>query len=286
AGVVPAIVTGRRNGRLLFLMALAVEPGRIVRRLVWHASGVCDYNAPLLAPEFARAVGKDRFPALFARVRDALRRSGLRFDAVVLEKMPETLGAQPNPFMALATTLNPSGAYLTRLGRDWDSFYLEKRSSATRRRDRTKRKRLGDIGEVRYVVPAGTDEIVSSMTTLIEQKSRAFARMGVPNLFARPGYREFFLDYATGDETRAIAHVSRLDVGDCRAALNFALMFRGRYYHVLASYDGGEVAKFGPGAAHLHELMRHAIEHGCTEFDFTIGDEPYKRDWSDTELAL
>ena len=26
--------------------------------------------------------------------------------------------------------------------------------------------------------------------------------------------------------------------------------------------------------------MRYAIRRGCTVFDFTIGDESYKRDWS------
>jgi CelD/BcsL family acetyltransferase involved in cellulose biosynthesis len=46
------------------------------------------------------------------------------------------------------------------------------------------------------------------------------------------------------------------------------------------------LSRFGPGAAHLHELMRYAIERGCDAFDFTIGDEPYKRDWCDTELKL
>jgi CelD/BcsL family acetyltransferase involved in cellulose biosynthesis len=55
---------------------------------------------------------------------------------------------------------------------------------------------------------------------------------------------------------------------------------------VIASDDDGPVSRFGPGAAHLHELMRYAIEHGCREFDFTIGDEPYKRDWCDVELKL
>jgi CelD/BcsL family acetyltransferase involved in cellulose biosynthesis len=63
-------------------------------------------------------------------------------------------------------------------------------------------------------------------------------------------------------------------------------MFGGRYYHVLASYDPGEASRFGAGAFHLHELMRHAIESGCNVFDFTVGDERYKRDWSDTEAAL
>ena len=28
------------------------------------------------------------------------------------------------------------------------------------------------------------------------------------------------------------------------------------------------------------------LEHGCTLFDFTIGDEPYKREWCDTEIRL
>ncbi len=77
--------------------------------------------------------------------------------------------------------------------------------------------------------------------------------------------------------------MSRLDVGPTLAAANYGLIFRGRYYHVLASYDDGPVSRFGPGAAHLHDLMRYAIEHGCNEFDFTIGDEPYKHDWCDTE---
>jgi CelD/BcsL family acetyltransferase involved in cellulose biosynthesis len=70
------------------------------------------------------------------------------------------------------------------------------------------------------------------------------------------------------------------------AATNLGLIFGGRYYHILAAYDDGEVSKYGPGAAHLRELMRYAIEHGCDAFDFTIGDEPYKREWCDTVIAL
>ena len=55
---------------------------------------------------------------------------------------------------------------------------------------------------------------------------------------------------------------------------------------MLASYDDGEVSRFGPGAAHLRELLRYAIARGCARFDFTIGDEPYKRDWCETEQQL
>ena len=118
------------------------------------------------------------------------------------------------------------------------------------------------------------------------QKARSFARMGVGNLFAKPGHAEFYRALATDPATSQMVHVSRLDVGTTPAAINLGLTYRDCYYHLLASYDDGEVSRFGPGAAHLHDLMQLAIERGLKIFDFTIGDERYKRDWCDTELKL
>jgi CelD/BcsL family acetyltransferase involved in cellulose biosynthesis len=67
-------------------------------------------------------------------------------------------------------------------------------------------------------------------------------------------------------------------------AVNLGLTFRGRYYYVLASYGDGDVARFGPGAAHLRDLMQYAIGRGFRVFDFTVGDEPYKREWCGESL--
>ena len=80
--------------------------------------------------------------------------------------------------------------------------------------------------------------------------------------------------------------MSSLSVGNTAAAINLGLTWRGCYYHLLASYDDGEVSRFGPGAAHLHDLLQLAIDRGLRVFDFTIGDERYKRDWCDTEIKL
>jgi CelD/BcsL family acetyltransferase involved in cellulose biosynthesis len=119
------------------------------------------------------------------------------------------------------------------------------------------------------------------METLIEQKSHAFARLGVADNFARPGHREFYLDLAANPRTQGMIDVSRLDVGATIAATSLGLRFGDSYYLVLSSYQDGELARFGPGRAHLNELLRHAIEQKIRRFDFTIGDEPYKRDWAD-----
>ncbi len=133
-------------------------------------------------------------------------------------------------------------------------------------------------------MPRQRGDVAVSFEILMQQKTLQFARMGVANLFAKPGYPEFYREVAT--TRRDLVHVSRLDVGAVPAAVNYGLTFRGCYYHVLASYTDHEMSKFGPGAAHLHELMGYAIGRGCNMFDFTIGDERYKRDWCDAELKL
>jgi CelD/BcsL family acetyltransferase involved in cellulose biosynthesis len=283
AGIRPAIVIGRRAGEIVFLAPLAVEPGRFARRLTFLGQELCDYNAPLLGPGFADSLSAGAVAALWRDIRALLQADPqLAHDIVEFTKMPGTVGAQANPLAQLDVMLNPSGAYRATIGLDWETFYSAKRSSSTRRRDRTKAKKLSEMGEVRFVTPDAADT-GATLDTLIHQKSRAFARMGVPDLFGRPGHATFFHELAAA---RDFVHISRLDVGATQAACNFGLTFRDCYYHILASYDDGDVSRFGPGSAHLRELLRYAAEHGMPQFDFTIGDEPYKRDWCDTEQTL
>jgi CelD/BcsL family acetyltransferase involved in cellulose biosynthesis len=286
SGIMPAIVVAKRGDEILFLLPLAVTSGGLTRRLTFLGQELCDYNAPLLARDFTSTVGHE-FAALWRQIHQLIQATpALRHDTIAFAKMPERVGAQPNPLLCLDVRLNPSGAYETVLGADWEQFYTSKRSSATRRRDRTKLKRLGEMGEVRFVDPQEDTDISSTLDTLIAQKSKQLVRMGVADLFARPGYVEFLRELSSAPAGQRLVHVSHLDVGATRAAVNLGLIHRGCYYHVLASYDDGEVSRFGPGAAHLRELLKFAIARGLQRFDFTIGDEPYKRDWCESEQRL
>jgi CelD/BcsL family acetyltransferase involved in cellulose biosynthesis len=280
---VPAIVTARDDqGHLLCLLPLGLELGR-GRRLTWLGTALCDYNGPLLAPNFGQRIDEGRFKDLWAEVCRTLQADPrFRFDVVHFDKMQKLTGGQANPFMALGVMPHANGAYVTGLGTEWESFYTEKRSSATRRRDRTKRKKLGEFGELNFVTATGAD-LVPTLATLMDQKSQSFAAMGVSNIFALPGYRDFYNALA---QLQGFAHVSRLDVGAQTAAANLGLLFRESYYHLLASYDGGELSKYGPGAAHMHHLLQYAIEQRCRTFDFTIGDERYKQEWCDSHIVL
>ena len=136
---------------------------------------------------------------------------------------------------------------------------------------------------MKFVTAEGVNALKETLETLMDQKSKSFATMGVTNIFALPGYSDF---YHALSRMQGLVHVSRLDVGSEVAAANLGLVFRGSYYHLLASYNGGELSKYGPGAAHLHDLLRYAMERSCQAFDFTIGDERYKQEWSDGHIVL
>jgi CelD/BcsL family acetyltransferase involved in cellulose biosynthesis len=284
----PVIVVGRfADGRTAFILPLAIETQGSLRRLCWLGQELCDYNAPLLARDFAQRVGPDRFLALWREVLATLQAGGeLRYDWIEFEKMPHTVGVQSNPFINLGVAPNANSAHITQLGDDWETFYRERRSSATRRRDRSKRKHLSEFGEICFETVVEPDDLRRTLDTLWEQKRRIFARKGIGDIFARPGYREFFADFAANPASRHLAHVSRVQIGSTCAAANFAIMFGDCYYHVLSSYCDNELTRYGPGALHLRELMAYAIQRGLRLFDFTIGDERYKLEWSDLRLKL
>jgi CelD/BcsL family acetyltransferase involved in cellulose biosynthesis len=287
-GVRPVIVVGRfDDDAIAFIFPLGVERRYLAQRLCWLGQDLCDYNGPLLAPDFSERVAPELFLATWHELQQQTRCEPLlRFDWVEFEKMPETIGAQINPFIHLRVTPNPSSAYLTRLGDNWQQFYFDKRSSATRRRDRAKRRHMSAYGDVGFATTADTEIARSTLEILMQQKSRALARKGIADIFAPPGHREFYVELASNPQLRQLVHISRVDVGAVCVAANLGLVFGDCYYHVLASYADGEVAHYGPGALQLRELMAYAIGRGLRRFDFTIGDEAYKLEWSDTVLKL
>ena len=287
-GVKPVIVVGRfADGDIALLLPFCLERHWALRRLRWLGQDLCDYNAPLLARDFSERVEPDRFLTIWQILQAQMQSDALlRHDWIDFAKMPQCVGAQVNPFTHLKVALNASGVHLAQLGDDWEKFYVAKRSSATRRRDRTKRAHLAKHGDIRFVTATDADDSRRTFETLMEQKRRSFARKGIPDLFAQPGYREFFLDLATNPATRQMMHVARTEVGATCAAANLGLIFGDCYYHVLASYVDNELANYGPGSLHLREMMAYAIGRRLRRFDFTVGDEAYKLEWSDTDLQL
>ncbi len=119
-GTIPAIVLGRDgDGQLLFMLQFAIETGGWVRRLTWLGWQLCEHNAPLLAEHFSDRMSAERFALAWSDVIELLHANPrLRFDLIDLQKMPESIGAQRNPFLDLRVLAHPSVAGARRSRRD------------------------------------------------------------------------------------------------------------------------------------------------------------------------
>jgi CelD/BcsL family acetyltransferase involved in cellulose biosynthesis len=283
-GVKPAIVIGRQGDEIVFILPLALAPGRL-RRVTWFGEFLSNSSAPLLTHDFPERVSIAQFIGLWREI-ELLLRKNLRHDLIDLDKIPETVGGQANPMLALDLTPHANDAYLVHLTGNWDEFYAAKRSSSWRKTDGKKRRRLAKQGEITFATATDRAEIERVIDALIEQKKSSYASLGVANMFEWPGYRDFFLDMATDPRRQSLVHVSSVSVGSTIVAASFGLTLHGNYDYVLAGYAMGEYEASSPGTIHLQELMRYFIERGLNTFDFNIGDEPYKREWCDTETKF
>ncbi|HBM89770.1 MAG TPA: hypothetical protein DD437_14590, partial [Rhodobiaceae bacterium] len=121
---------------------------------------------------------------------------------------------------------------------------------------------------------------------LVELKSAALKAMGANDFLAKPGYADFYKALTLKSGSEGIAHVSHMEVAGDYVAGNWGLVHKGRFYYLLASYDGPKFGKFAPGVQALVETMKWAVGRGVETFDFTIGDERYKHEWCETKIDL
>jgi CelD/BcsL family acetyltransferase involved in cellulose biosynthesis len=284
----PAIIIGRQNGQILFILPLMLSAGAL-RRVEWLGEFLINAGAPLLARDFAKRVSATQFNLLWSEI-EALLRGHLNHDLLDLGKIPETVGAQANPMRVLAMTPHANDSYLVRLtgtpNGTWDEFYAAKRSSSWRKTDKKKRNRLAKFGDVQFATVTERADIERTIDALIEQKKSSYASLGVANMFEWPGYRDLYIDLATDPKRHGLVHVSNVSVGGMIVAASFGLTMHGNYDYVLAGYSMGEMEACSPGTIHLQELMKLFLERGLTTFDFNIGDEPYKREWFDVETKM
>jgi CelD/BcsL family acetyltransferase involved in cellulose biosynthesis len=283
--ITPAVVVLRTDDAILAILPLAIERGRFLRKLSWLGQNLCDYLCPLMSPDFV-ALEAHTAKALWQEIVEFMQsQSRFHHDLVELRRMPAFVEGTGNPMLALPTMLHASAAHATTLSGDWESFYRDRRNGKARKQDRSKLNRLGEFGEVALVTPSHIADVAEMLTVLFQQKSEALDSKGIADVFAKPGHREFFLDLATSPHTRHLVHVSALEVGPSLAAINLGFEFRDRYSLFLVSYDRA-FARLSPGVIHLNKLMQRAIERGMRVFDFLVGEQRLKLEWTDRSIAL
>ena len=69
-------------------------------------------------------------------------------------------------------------------------------------------------------------------------------------------------------------------------SFHWGVKYKHRFYHLMPSTPDTEYMRFSPGRILLQYLIKWSIDTNLKELDFTIGDEPYKKDWYNNKNML
>ena len=244
------------------------------KRIVEFADlGVSDYTAPVLARGFAP--DRQAVQDIWALVRASFPPA----DVLRLARLPERVGEGANPLVLLPGCRRlDMRAHGVRLPESWPAYeagFLKRHFRADLRR---RRRKLEGLGQTRFVVAGSADDISQVFRAMLEQRRHRFAALGHDNSLEHEEFRRFYETFLREHGREGLAALTALKVDGEIIATNYGLIWKDRYLDLIPTFNEEKWGKYSAGRLIIVDTMRWRIEADPRSyFDFTIGDESYKR---------
>jgi CelD/BcsL family acetyltransferase involved in cellulose biosynthesis len=265
------------SGATAMLLALGISWYCGCSVLSFLGGESADYHSPILREDFARTLDDTSF----ARLWEEIIRRLPPVDIIYLARLPEYIEGLKNPFARLSGARRSGTSYFTVLGKSFAEFRRPRQRHSNRQR-----RRLAKIGKVSFHVALTPAEIAHCMTSLMKQRLEGNHGPAYKKIFNVPAYRAFYERMGAKHGCAGLIHVSALKLDDTILAAHWGMIYRNRFYWLVPSYDEGRCATFSPGRLLLEHEVEWCFGRGIAIFDFTIGDEAYKSEWTDRTMAL
>lgn len=273
------VATVSANGRPQMALALEVVrsgPFRVARFPGGrHANG----NFPLLATS-----AKVSPPALDAMIF-AIRRSRPDIDLLALERLANSIDGMANPLLAVPHTPSPNIALAVDLKGGFEALLARASGKRKRKKHRSQTRKFEAAGGFRLITAATPEECDLLLSAFFDMKRDRFARMGVADVFAEQSVKAFFRSLFVGalGPDRSDFVLDALEVGGELRAVTGSSRCGSRLVCEFGAIREDDLAPASPGDFLFFENIQRACRDGFAVYDFSVGDEPYKRLWCDLE---
>jgi len=217
----------------------------------------------------------------------AVREARLDVDLVHLERQVETLSGVTNPLLPLATGRSPNVALAVDLAGGFDVLLGRASGKRKRKKHRSQTRKFEAAGGFRRIEAKTAEEIDRLLDVFFAMKRERFRKMGIHDVFAAAGVQAFFHGIfsgaLTGSPPQFVLH--GLEVGGVLRAITGSSRCGDRLICEFGAIAEDDLAHASPGEFLFFENIREACEAGLSVYDFSVGDELYKRLWCDTETT-
>jgi CelD/BcsL family acetyltransferase involved in cellulose biosynthesis len=168
----------------------------------------------------------------------------------------------------------------------FDKFSINKKIKKIVNDNRRQIKKLGNIGEVKFINTFNYDEQKNILDSMIKQKEERYNQTNVWNMFKSDYYKNFYYDLIKSNFNFLKLHISAIKVDNNYISTHFGFFDDKTYYYLMPSFDNKNFGTFSGGNILLENLIDYAKSKNIYVFDFTIGNENYKKKWTNESHEL
>jgi CelD/BcsL family acetyltransferase involved in cellulose biosynthesis len=275
------VATLSRDGHPTLSLALEVVrrgPFKVARFAGGrHANG----NFAATDPRFLPAIDGPAIRSMFK----AIARARPDIDLISLERLLPDLDGVANPFAALSSFPSPNVALAVDLNGGFDALLARASGKRKRKKHRSQTRKFEAVGAFRRIEARTGEEVDRLLDAFLEMKEARFAKMGIANVFGdrqvRDFFRALFADALAEEKPSFLLH--GLEVAGKLRAVTGSSRSGKRLICEFGAIAEDDLAFTSPGDFLFFDNIQEACERGFDVYDFSVGDEPYKRLWCDIE---
>ena len=275
------VATLSAGGRPVFSLALEVSragPFRVARFMGGrHANG----NFIAVDPQW---LTRPDIPAIRSMLT-AIAKARPDIDLLALERLLPDLDGIANPLASFDHFASPNLSLAVDLADGFDALLLRASGKRKRKKHRSQMRKFEAVGSHRRIEATTADEVNRLLDAFFEMKEFRFRKMGITNVFGdeqvRAFFRALFTQALAEDKPAFVLH--GLEVAGKLRAITGSSRSGKRLICEFGAIAEDDLGHTSPGDFLFFDNIQEACETGFEVYDFSVGDEPYKRLWCDIE---
>jgi len=265
--------------RPVLLLPLEIERKGGLRIASYVGGPHANCNFPALAP------GQSVTRADLVNLFKALHTARPDIDLVTLARQLGELADTANPIIQLSSRQNPNVSLAIRLDVEFDTLLGRHNPKRKIKKHKYVARRFSDAGGYRIVTASSASETEAMLDKYFAWKADRLARAGIRNTYEPKGVMPFFhrLFAEEAASPSPAFELRALEVANEYRAVLGKSHARDRTFIDFVGIADDELTSISPGEFLFYEDIEKSCGTDLAIYSFGIGDEPYKRSWSDLE---
>lgn len=257
------------------VLPLEIKTIKTIKILQWLGTNESDYCCPVILKE--NIFNQEEFLAIWKKILKQID----NFDIIYLNKQPENILELSNPFVKYLTNSYHSRAFQIQLNEnEVDYLTTLKNKKFTSEFSRT-RKKLLEKNNIKFEnlsenIDIFISDLIKKKIYFLKEKKISHSIDG--NLIT------FYKNLKMLYPDKLI--LSTLSINDEIIAANIGIIENKIFYYLLPVVMSKKFKSFSPGKQLIYELISWSKKNNLKIFDFGIGEEVYKKYWSNYSTKI